>query len=129
MKNILLIVITIFTIQTAFSQSESSFGAGEWIKFRMSYSGFLKAGNATLSVSETRLNDKEVFHVAFPSSSVELKFLSCCHIWKGPYLMTYLRLKFHLNYWGLNSPSEKTLKNFFFKGMVAILISPLIVIL
>jgi hypothetical protein len=63
MKNILLIVITIFTIQTAFSQSESSFGAGEWIKFRMSYSGFLKAGNATLSVSETRLNGKEVFHV------------------------------------------------------------------
>lgn len=63
MKNILLIVITIFTIQTGFPQRESSFGGGEWIKFRMSYSGFLKAGNATLSVSETRLNDKEVFHV------------------------------------------------------------------
>jgi len=63
MKKILLIVITIFTIQTGFSQSESSFGSGEWLKFRMSYSGFLKAGNATLSVSETRLNDKEVFHV------------------------------------------------------------------
>jgi hypothetical protein len=63
MKNILLIVITIFTIQTGFSQSESSFGSGEWLKFKMSYSGFLKAGNATLSVSETRLNNKEVFHV------------------------------------------------------------------
>ena len=63
MKKILLIVITIFTIQTAFAQSESSFGGGEWIKFRMSYSGFLKAGNATLSVSETKLNGKEVFHV------------------------------------------------------------------
>ncbi len=40
-----------------------SFDGGEWFKFKMSYSGFLKAGNATLSVSETKLNNKEVYHV------------------------------------------------------------------
>lgn len=47
----------------ALAQKESSFGDGEWFKFRMSYSGFLKAGNATLSVKETKLNDKQVYHV------------------------------------------------------------------
>lgn len=50
-------------MQTALAQNESSFESGEWIKFKMSYSGFLKAGNATLSVSETRINNKDVFHV------------------------------------------------------------------
>lgn len=50
-------------MQTALSQNDASFGDGEWFKFRMSYSGFLKAGNATLSVKETKLNDKQVYHV------------------------------------------------------------------
>ncbi|MFD0834544.1 DUF3108 domain-containing protein [Mariniflexile aquimaris] len=63
MKKILLIALIIVGIQRSFAQSESSFNSGEWIKFKMSYSGFLKAGNATLSVSETKLNNKEVYHV------------------------------------------------------------------
>ncbi|WP_339916024.1 DUF3108 domain-containing protein [Yeosuana marina] len=63
MKKTLLIVTAIFTMHLSFSQQESSFGDGEWFKFRMSYSGFLKAGNATLSVKETKLNDKDVYHV------------------------------------------------------------------
>ncbi len=63
MKKTLLIIIAIFSMHLSFSQQESSFGDGEWFKFRMSYSGFLKAGNATLSVKETKLNDKDVYHV------------------------------------------------------------------
>ena len=39
------------------------FKKGEWLKFKMSYSGFLKAGNATLSLDEAVLDGKKVFHV------------------------------------------------------------------
>ena len=49
-------------MQISFSQ-ESAFDNGEWFKFKMSYSGFFKAGNATLSVKEESLNNKPVFHV------------------------------------------------------------------
>ena len=30
------------------AQDSSSFQAGEWLKFKLSYSGWMKAGNATL---------------------------------------------------------------------------------
>ncbi len=63
MKNTLLILTTIIAIQMSFSQQESAFGNGEWFKFKMSYSGFLKAGNATLTVKDTKLNNKDVYHV------------------------------------------------------------------
>nr|WP_321221732.1 DUF3108 domain-containing protein [uncultured Psychroserpens sp.] len=63
MKNILLIIGVLFCMQTSFAQKKSAFKDGEWFKFEMSYSGFLKAGNATLSVDETTLNGKPVYHV------------------------------------------------------------------
>jgi hypothetical protein len=63
MKRILLIIITLLTIQVSFSQEESAFGVGEWFKFKMSYSGFLKAGNATLTVKESKRNNEDTFHV------------------------------------------------------------------
>ncbi|TXG36924.1 DUF3108 domain-containing protein [Seonamhaeicola maritimus] len=63
MKKILLIILTICFVQMSFSQQESAFGDGEWFKFRMSYSGFLKAGNATLTVKDTKLDNKDVYHV------------------------------------------------------------------
>lgn len=47
----------------AYPQQESAFGDGEWFKFKMSYSGFLKAGNATLTVKDSKLNNKDVYHV------------------------------------------------------------------
>ncbi|SEA14368.1 DUF3108 domain-containing protein [Bizionia paragorgiae] len=62
MKKIILLIAAVLTIQFAVSQ-ESAFGEGEWFRFKMSYSGFLKAGNATLSVSETALDGKDVYHV------------------------------------------------------------------
>ncbi|TXE13180.1 DUF3108 domain-containing protein [Seonamhaeicola algicola] len=62
MKKTLLIIITMCCMQMVTSQ-ESSFGDGEWFKFRMSYSNFLKAGNATLTVIDTKLDNKDVYHV------------------------------------------------------------------
>lgn len=63
MKKTLLILTAILAVQMSFSQQESAFGNGEWFKFRMSYSGFLKAGNATLTVKDSKLNNKDVYHV------------------------------------------------------------------
>ncbi|MGC1205742.1 MAG: DUF3108 domain-containing protein [Flavobacteriaceae bacterium] len=63
MKKTLLIIITLFAFQTTFPQKESAFGDGEWFKFKMSYSNWLKAGNATLTVKDTKLNNKDVYHV------------------------------------------------------------------
>jgi hypothetical protein len=40
-----------------------AFKKGEWLKFRISYSNFLNAGNATMEVKETVNNGNEVFHV------------------------------------------------------------------
>ncbi len=62
MKKLLLILFAIGAFQTSFSQ-EPSFGDGEWFQFKMSYSNFLKAGNATLTVTDTKLGDKDVYHV------------------------------------------------------------------
>lgn len=63
MKKIVLILLTIGITQLSYSQQQSAFGDGEWFKFKMSYSGFLKAGNATLTVKDSKLDNKEVFHV------------------------------------------------------------------
>jgi hypothetical protein len=63
MKKILYICVILTLIQTVGAQSKSAFQEGEWFKFKMSYSGFLKAGNATLLVKEEQLNNKDVFHV------------------------------------------------------------------
>jgi len=45
------------------AQNESAFEKGEWFKFKMSYSGWMKAGEATLEVQEDTINDMPVFHV------------------------------------------------------------------
>ena len=50
-------------MQTAFAQEESAFDSGEWFKFKMSYSNWFKAGNATLIVKDSKIDDKEVYHV------------------------------------------------------------------
>ena len=63
MKKPLFILITIFSFQVSLAQNDSAFQDGEWFKFKMSYSGWLKAGNATLTVNETRLDERDVYHV------------------------------------------------------------------
>ena len=46
-----------------FSQEKpAAYKGGEWLRYKMSYSGFLRAGTAILEVEETSLNGKKVFH-------------------------------------------------------------------
>lgn len=63
MKKLLLIIGVIFCAQISFAQEKSAFQDGEWFKFKMSYSGWLKAGEATLKINEKQLNGKPVYHV------------------------------------------------------------------
>ncbi|WP_233883126.1 DUF3108 domain-containing protein [Tenacibaculum piscium] len=67
-KNIIFICLLFCSLLT-FSQKNQenqqkipAFKHGEWLKFKMSYSGFLKAGNATLSLHEKTIQNKPVFH-------------------------------------------------------------------
>ncbi|MCB4797981.1 DUF3108 domain-containing protein [Neotamlana laminarinivorans] len=61
MKKILLLTFTI--IASHVYAQEPAFDTGEWFKFKMSYSGWMKAGNATLKVNESQFNGKQVYHV------------------------------------------------------------------
>lgn len=63
MKKSILLLVVIFSFQMTFAQKEQAFQSGEWFKFEMSYSNWLKAGNATLTVDETTYNGNQVFHV------------------------------------------------------------------
>lgn len=63
MKKILLTLLLVVMSKMSFSQQESAFQEGEWFKFKMSYSNWLKAGNATLQVKEESLNNNDVYHV------------------------------------------------------------------
>lgn len=63
MKYIFTILVFLIGLKAPSVQSESAFQSGEWFKFRMSYSGWFKAGEATLKVDEKKLNGKSVFHV------------------------------------------------------------------
>ncbi len=63
MKNILLIVTLLISTHYTFAQKDHAFQSGEWFKFEMSYSNWLKAGNATLEVKESNYKGKPVFHV------------------------------------------------------------------
>ncbi|WP_400076192.1 DUF3108 domain-containing protein [Winogradskyella sp. R77965] len=63
MKHLFTIILFFVGFQASNVDKESAFKEGEWFKFKMSYSGFLKAGNATLSLKETNLDGKSVYHV------------------------------------------------------------------
>jgi hypothetical protein len=57
-----LLIISMLILQMSFAQ-ESAFDTGEWFKFKMSYSKWLKAGNATLTIQDGKINGKDVYHV------------------------------------------------------------------
>ena len=63
MKYLLTILVFLVGLKAPNAKKESAFQTGEWFKFKMSYSGFLKAGNATLSLNESTLDGKSVYHV------------------------------------------------------------------
>lgn len=63
MKKTLLIILTFLVGQLIYAQKESAFDTGEWFKFKMSYSGWMKAGEASLEIKDAVLNKKPVYHV------------------------------------------------------------------
>ena len=64
MKKIIFLFIAFCIAFSAYSQEKTTvFKKGEWLRFKMSYSGFFKAGNATLAIDTDTINGKEVFHV------------------------------------------------------------------
>lgn len=63
MKKFLLIFCFSLFTTVALPQENSAFQDGEWFRFRMSYSNFFKAGNATLEVKEKTLDGRHVYHV------------------------------------------------------------------
>ncbi|WP_439151004.1 DUF3108 domain-containing protein [Winogradskyella sp.] len=63
MKYVFTILLFFTGLNAPKAKQESAFQNGEWFKFEMSYSGFLKAGNATLSLKESNLDGKPVYHV------------------------------------------------------------------
>jgi len=63
MKKLVLPLFLFIIFQFLGAQEASSFQAGEWLRFKLSYSGWMKAGNATLEVSESTYKDKPVYKV------------------------------------------------------------------
>ena len=58
-----LYLIFIISSQLLVAQETSSFQPGEWLEFKLSYSGWLKAGNATLEVFDDVYNNIPVYKV------------------------------------------------------------------
>ena len=50
------------TTITLSQEKQKPFKGGEWLRYKMSYSGFLRAGTAILQVEEKEYNGKKVFH-------------------------------------------------------------------
>lgn len=61
MKNVLIVLLLVFSFSA--QAQKKAFKDGEWFKFRVSYSGFLSAGYATLQVDNAILNGREVYHI------------------------------------------------------------------
>lgn len=62
MKKYTLLIIASFLILPFFGQEKAPFKDGEFLRYKMSYSGFLRAGSAILEVKEETYNGKKVFH-------------------------------------------------------------------
>ena len=63
MKNQILLFFTLFFLTITNSQEQPvAFKSGESLRYKMSYSGFLRAGTAVLEVHEKELNGKKVLH-------------------------------------------------------------------
>lgn len=63
MKKHIIFFLAFFLATVSFSQTKTTpFKDGEWLKYKMSYSGFLRAGSAVLEVKEQDLEGKKVFY-------------------------------------------------------------------
>lgn len=63
MKKYILLFFSLFFLMTISAQQKTvAYKSGEWLRYKMSYSGFLRAGTAILEVNEAEINGKKVFH-------------------------------------------------------------------
>ena len=67
MKKRTLIFVLFFTVLTSYSQGvdkkkDPVFKNGEWLRYKMSYSGWMRAGTAVLKLEEKELHGKKVYH-------------------------------------------------------------------
>lgn len=78
MKKSILILLTIFISTTAFMPAvappEMAFKNGEWFRFRIHY-GVFNASYATMQVTETQLDGKNVYHIKGKGKSTGLMHL------------------------------------------------------
>lgn len=58
----LLFLFTLATFVSFSQEKKQAFKSGESLRYKMSYSGFLRAGTAVLEIEETDLNGEKVFH-------------------------------------------------------------------
>ena len=61
-KRIILFLL-IINFNTINSQEFKPFKSGEWLKYKISYSGWFKAGEATMALTNDTLDNKEFYHV------------------------------------------------------------------
>lgn len=61
-KYILLIFVLIFTTITFSQEKKVAYKSGERLRYKMSFSGWLRAGSAILEIKEKEFNGKKVFH-------------------------------------------------------------------
>jgi hypothetical protein len=65
MKRNLILLLFILISFASYSQEKTTpkaFKGGEWLRYKMSYSGFLRAGTAILEVKEEEFEGKKVYH-------------------------------------------------------------------
>lgn len=63
MKKFSPLLLSILFLTATFSQQKQVvFKSGEWLQYKMSYSGFFRAGTAILEVQEKDFNGKKVFY-------------------------------------------------------------------
>jgi hypothetical protein len=62
MKKHLTIFLFLSFLTAQGQEQKPAFKSGEWLRYKMSYSGFLRAGTAVLEVEEKEYQGKKVFH-------------------------------------------------------------------
>ena len=59
----IILLLSIINFNIINSQGYEPFKSGEWLEYKISYSGWLKAGEATISIKNDTIDNKELYHV------------------------------------------------------------------
>ena len=64
-KRIFLILLLFLCLNTLGQKQDPVFKDGEWLRYKMSYSGFLRAGTAVLKLEEKELPGEKSFSLCW----------------------------------------------------------------